>query len=250
MGTRLRPVNDLSRHGFTSFSFRGIIIIAILISNPEPIMKLLTAFCLGLLPFAALAAPAPNVPPPPSIEGKYTLVSSSTAINGKARAAFGESGPGSGFTSSTVRRDSVITRDSISIDGRTASWDYRLDPSTKPMSIDITITPARGKKTKVLGIVEEKGDKLTIVYAAEGNDRPKDFEGDGENQSTFVFQKVPPPPRPEYKIIVLRGGKEQEVEKELNTLAKDGFEVMSTHATQTPGDPTIHFILKRMVSAK
>ena len=212
-------------------------------------MKPLIAFALGLLPFAALAAPAPVVPPPPSIEGKYVLLTSTTtSATGKNRpGAFGTDGPGSSaFGPSGARRETVITKDTIAIDGRTASWDYRIDPTTKPMSIDITITPPRGKKTKSLGIIEAVGDKLTLAYAAEGAERPKDFE-DAEGVSHFVFQKAPPPPRTEYKIVVLKGGKEQETEKELNALAKDGYEVMSTHATPTPGDPTIHFVLKRTV---
>jgi uncharacterized protein (TIGR03067 family) len=211
-------------------------------------MKPLIAFTLGLLPFAALAAPAPVVPPPPSIEGKYTLISStSISATGKNRPNPFNEGPGSGsFGPSGSRRETVITKDSIAIDGRTANWDYRIDPTTKPMSIDITITPLRGKKSKVLGIIETVGDKLTIAYAADGAERPKDFE-DAEGISHFVFQKAPPPPRLEYKIVVLKGGKEQDAEKELNALAKDGYEVMSTHATPTPGDPTIHFVLKRTV---
>lgn len=42
---------------------------------------------------------------------------------------------------------------------------------------------------------------------------------------------------------MLRNGQE----KELNILAKDGYEVAFTNGTTTPGDPVIHFVLKRTV---
>jgi len=206
----------------------------------------------ALLLAVPVAAPAPNTPPPPSLEGKYTLLTSitNTGRRGPGGGGFGGDLPGGGFSGpSTVRRETTITKDTILIDGRTATWEYKFDHTTKPMSIDITITPLRGKKSKVLGIVEIAGDKLSIAYAADGNERPKDFE-DAEGVSQFIFQKAPPPPRAEYRIVVLRVGHEAEAEKAINALAKEGYEVAFTTAPAKGGpadDGVSHLILKRLV---
>lgn len=210
-------------------------------------MKSLLAFALGLVPVAVAAAPVPNVPPPPTIEGKYSLLTSITN-SGKGRGnPFGDGpGPGFGTTAAAARREVVITKDTIVIDGRTSTWEYKLDPTTKPMSIDLTILPIRGKKTKAVGIVEATGDKLSIAYAPEGSERPKDFE-DADGVTVFVFQKAPPPPRAEYRIVAMRLGREAETEKAINALAKEGFEVAFTATPDSPNDPVVHFVLKRLV---
>lgn len=213
-------------------------------------MKSLIALLLGIVPVAAAAAPVPNVPPAPSIEGKYTVLTSGTNRPTKGGGGFAADPLAGGFSgpASTLRRETIITKDSITIDGRTATWEYKLDPTTKPMSIDLTITPLRGKKTKHLGIVEQTGDKLSLAYAPEGAERPKDFE-DTENTAQFIFQKAPPPPRAEYRIVVLTVGQEAEAEKTINALSKEGYEVaFTTNPAAVAGqNPVIHLVLKRMV---
>lgn len=200
-----------------------------------------------------VAAPVPQMPPVPSLEGKYTLLTSVANTGRGARGSGGVNPFGeAGFSGpASARRETTITKDTIVIDGRTATWEYKIDPTTKPLGIDITITPLRGKKTKVLGILEVTGDRLNIAYAAEGEARPKDFE-DAEGVSHFIFQKAPPPPRAEYKIVVLKVGHEADAEKAINALAKEGYEVtLSTAPAQpkggNPDEPVIHIVLKRMV---
>jgi uncharacterized protein (TIGR03067 family) len=213
---------------------------------------------LGVVPVATTAAPVPNVPPVPTLEGKYTVLGQGRTVVGK-RGFGGPAGLAAdderGFvaSASALRRDVTITRDTISMESRTGAtttWEYRLDASTKPMSIDLVIVPLIGKKSKAHGIVELAGERVKVAYTPEGSERPKDFD-DTENAVVYVFQKVPPPPRTEYKIVTLKAGKEDEAEKRLNELARDGFEI--SHST-TPGrggdDQVIHLILKRTVSAK
>lgn len=224
-------------------------------------MRKVATLVLGAVALAAVspraaetAAPVPPAPPGPSIEGKYTILLSTVgAVNRPG--GFGGPGRGPGIDRvSSARRETTITRHTIGIEGSTAGWEYRLDPTAKPMAIDITITPIRGKKSTHRGIFEIKDERLTIAFTTEGEERPKDFE-DAEGVRVYVFQKLPPPPRAEYRIVVLRVGKEAEAEKALNQLAKDGFEVAfttnpATKPTATggaPNDPVIHFVLKRMV---
>jgi uncharacterized protein (TIGR03067 family) len=211
-------------------------------------MKRIAAILFALIPVAAAGAPVPNLPPAPSIEGKYTLLTSGPS--GKTGRGFAtDPALGGGFGPASLRRETHITKDTIQIEGSTTSMHYRIDPSTKPMSIDITIAPLRGKKTKHLGIMEVTGDKLSIAYGPDGGERPKDFEeADGVRQ--YVFQKAPPPPRAEYRIVVLTVGQEGDAEKQINALAKDGFEVAFTSNPTSGKDPVIHLVLKRMVSGK
>jgi hypothetical protein len=70
--------------------------------------------------------------------------------------------------------------------------------------------------------------------------------------SHYIFQKAPPPPRAEYRIVVLKVGHEAEAEKAINALAKDGYEVSLSTAPAVakggnPDEPVIHIVLKRMV---
>ena len=187
------------------------------------------------------------MPPAPTIEGKYTLLGISTnGFKGKAR---GFAGRDDGTLLRPARSmDAAITKSAILIEGRTSTWEYTLDARTKPMSIDITVTPLRGKKTKMLGIVEQTGDKLILAYASDGGERPKDFE-EAEGVTQYIFQKLPPPLHAEYRIVPMTIGREADAEKKINALAKDGFEVTSTTtaAKMNDGSMVLHIVLKRMV---
>jgi uncharacterized protein (TIGR03067 family) len=203
-------------------------------------------------------APVPKTPVPPSIDGKYTLlVTSSGTVVPKG---FAPGGPGgdrgdreSPFASRVMRSDAVITKNEITLEARTptalpTTMEYTLDPTKTPMTIDVETIPVRGKKTKSLGIVEITGNKLVIALAKEGAERPKSVE-EVEGVTVYYFQKAPPPPKVEYKIVALNVGKESEAEKELNKLAGEGFELVTTTQPTAANDKasvtTIHFVLKR-----
>lgn len=212
-------------------------------------MNRLAVLVLGLVPLMAVlgsaAAPVPALPPPPSIEGKYNLLSNSNGGFKKGPRGFNSTDSTRGASRYT---EAAITKNAIIIEGRTAAWEYTLDASTKPMSIDITVTPLRGKKTKMLGIVEHVGDKLILAYASDGGERPKDFE-DVEGVTQYIFQKAPPPLHAEYRIVVMTLGREADAEKKINVLAKEGFEIASTTAPAKLGDGStvLHVMMKRMV---
>ena len=108
----------------------------------------------------------------------------------------------------------------------------------------------RGKKTKSLGIVEINGNRLTIALAKDGLERPKTTD-EAEGVTVYYFQKAPPPPRAEFRIVAMTVGKEEAAEKELNKLSQEGFELVNTTnpaAADGKSSPTtVHFILKRTV---
>jgi hypothetical protein len=132
--------------------------------------------------------------------------------------------------------------------GQTLS--YSINPATTPMSIDISVIDVRNKKTSSLGIIEVVDDRITIAVAKPGAERPKNTD-ESEEVTLYYFKKTPPPPRDDYRIVAMTVGKEAEAEKELNRLAKEGYQLVNaTHPSAS--DPklsvtTVHFVLKKTI---
>jgi uncharacterized protein (TIGR03067 family) len=67
---------------------------------------------------------------------------------------------------------------------------HKLDPATKPKSIDITDSEGPFKGKTVLGIYELDGDEFRICYAPPGKDRPKDFSAKaGTGHRSHVWKR-------------------------------------------------------------
>ncbi len=223
-----------------------------------------------------VAAPVPKDPLPPSIDGKYNLVSVSNSPGGGGGGGGKGGKAGGGFatttrvTPATLIGPATITKKEILLEGRNlptattaaqaamlaslatgqTTMEYTLDPTKSPMTIDVETENARGKKTKSLGIIEITNNRLIIAVAQDGGERPKTTD-DAEGVTVYYFQKAPPPPRVEYRIVALTVGKEDEAEKELNKLAAAGFELVTTTNPAAVNDKasvtTVHFVLKRTV---
>jgi hypothetical protein len=92
---------------------------------------------------------------------------------------------------------------------------------------------------------------LTLAVANAGDERPKSIE-QAEGVTVYYFQKTPPPPRTEFRIVAMTVGKEETAEKELNRLSQEGYELVTTTqplANDGKSAPTsIHFLLKRTVT--
>jgi hypothetical protein len=217
-----------------------------------------------------IVAPVPKEKPVLSIEGKYTLLSVSYPVNGLAPGLGGGGlgGGGGGFAvgprglaPAYLVGPAFITKNEITLEGNNrvsplagltgpTTMEYTVDLTKTPMTIDVDTISLRGKKSKSLGLVEMNGNRLIIAIAKEGDERPKTTD-EADGVTVYYFQKAPPPPRTEYRIVTLTIGKEEAVEKELNKLAEDGFELVST-TQPTAADPkssvtTVHLVLKRTV---
>jgi uncharacterized protein (TIGR03067 family) len=59
----------------------------------------------------------------------------------------------------------------VTMGGKEIVGTHKLDPTTKPKSIDAT-----DGDSKMLGIYEIKGDTFKVCFAEPGKDRPKDFK--------------------------------------------------------------------------
>lgn len=237
-----------------------------------PTFALLFAALIGSQTEQKIVAPVPRETPAPAIEGNYTLLS---VVNG-AEQGFGGGGAGAnGFPGgvrgargvgagggmvvtmgsiSLLSGPTTITKNEITFGGNSRSgltiMGYTIDGSKTPAAIDVTITNLRGKKSKLPGVVEVVGDRLIIALAKEGDERPKTTE-EAEGVTVYYFQKSPPPPHSEFRIIAMQVGDEKETEKELNKLSQEGFELVSTtQPSVTDGKskaPMIYFVLTRTV---
>lgn len=217
-----------------------------------------------------IRAPVPKAPVSASIDGKYILVAThgSVTLTPKGGGFGGPAGAEGGgevvfgpSRVSTARAETVITKTEIVIEPRSSpgvaaraglgtTMQYTLDTTKTPIAIDVETVPVRGKKTKELGVVDITGNRLVIALAKDGAERPKSTD-EAEGVTVYYFQKAPPPPRTEFRIVALTVGKEEAAEKELNQLAKEGFELVSTTNPTAPDAKasvtTVHFILKRVV---
>lgn len=229
----------------------------------------LAALALVLVGPRSGAAPVPKETPQASIDGKYTLVSVSLPEDRQMAAnpgGFPAGGPGGAIRIRTsaaatyMAGPATITKNTITLEGRgianpftgagPTTMEYALNATKTPMTIDITSVNLRGAKGKPqLGLVEVVGDRLVVAVAAAGEDRPKNTE-ENDNVTVYYFQKAPPPPKTEFRIVAMAVGKEAEAEKELNKLAGEGFELVSTTAAAPDAKSaptTVHFVLKRIV---
>jgi hypothetical protein len=126
---------------------------------------------------------------------------------------------------------------------------YSINPATSPMSIDVVTFDERNKRTTQQGLIEVTDGRVTMALAKSGEARPKSLD-EAEGVTVYYLKKLPPPPKPEYRIVAMTVGKEGEAEKLLNKLAGEGFELVST-TNPAAGDPkasptTVHFVLKRL----
>jgi hypothetical protein len=222
-------------------------------------------------------APVPKPPEVPAIEGTYTLNYTSVMNAGGWGGGGWAGGPGMGGPGVRNQVNQIvlltstatISKSAIAIGGADAGFGYgpgggfvrggnaagqtamtyAINPATTPMSIDIHAVDARNKKTKALGIVEVIDDRVTVALAKPGADRPKSMD-ETEEVTVYYFKKAPPPPKTEFRIVAMAVGKEADAEKELNRLAEDGFELVTT-TNPAAADPkaaptTVHFVLKRI----
>lgn len=109
------------------------------------------------------------------IEGTYEVVSATRGGKPDKKAEDVES-----FTI----KDGKIT---IATKGKERNAKMTLDPSKKPAHIDIKPEAGEGGKGDTIkGIYvtkdTDKGLELSIAFAQDGGERPKDFKGDGEQE--------------------------------------------------------------------
>lgn len=236
----------------------------------------LAAFLFAFAPQpTAGKAPVPKDEPKASIEGKYNLTSVVSAANAGGAAGgviIGGGGPGGAMPAALLRDRTLtylpgpasITKNQIIMEGRgpagapaailaslnlPVTMEYTVVDATKTLiQIDVFNVSPRGKKLKMPAVAEVIDDRLIIAVAREGEERPKNTE-EAEGVTVYYFAKAPPPPKVEFKIVAMTVGKEADAEKELNKLAQEGYELVSTTQPSAPdaksSPTTVHFVLKR-----
>jgi uncharacterized protein (TIGR03067 family) len=77
----------------------------------------------------------------------------------------------------------------LTIHGKTTSGAFKIDPTTKPKAIDITITDGPAKDKVAKGIYELDGDTQRLCVAAPGKQRPTEFVSKRETGSVLQVLK-------------------------------------------------------------
>jgi uncharacterized protein (TIGR03067 family) len=79
------------------------------------------------------------------------------------------------------------------VQGNTVHGTFKIDPSARPKTIDITITDGPGKDNSLKGIYELDGDTQKICWAKPGKPRPTEFEAKANSGRMLqVLEKVKP----------------------------------------------------------
>jgi uncharacterized protein (TIGR03067 family) len=119
------------------------------------------------------------------IQGSWTA--ESIHFNGK------EYADGQGKIKLVFKGDQATVEAAAKVKKEYAKMTMKLDPSTDPKCIDITVTAGVQKDVVMEGIYELKGDELRICAKVFGKDRPGKFEStDGSSVVLIVFKRDKP----------------------------------------------------------
>ena len=72
---------------------------------------------------------------------------------------------------------------------KTTTWSIKVDPSKKPMTIDVFVTEGDKRKIAWRGIYKLEGDSLLIYYNTPGGVRPTNFRDANQNNAPVYLMK-------------------------------------------------------------
>ena len=92
------------------------------------------------------------------------------------------------------KKDATIAFDgskmSIAAEKKTESMTISLDPKANPPAMDIKVSEG-GKDLTIKAIYKLEKDKLSICFALDGKERPKEFKSEKDSkQGLFVLERV------------------------------------------------------------
>ncbi len=76
----------------------------------------------------------------------------------------------------TIRIAVEKGKNKVAVSGTFNEGNFKLDPSTKPKSLDLIATDGPNKGKQLLAIYELDGDTLKVCYDLTGKNRPKEFK--------------------------------------------------------------------------
>jgi uncharacterized protein (TIGR03067 family) len=143
-------------------------------------MKTFATFGLAVALLAASAATAEDTKfDAAKLEGTWTYVSGKKAGDDSAKEA--------------LAGTAIITKDTFTLKGTDPAMTfvigYKLDTTKSPVAIDMDIKDGPVKEGKAIGIIQVKGDEITLCYVM-GDKRPTKFESTKDNGAfLFVLKK-------------------------------------------------------------
>jgi uncharacterized protein (TIGR03067 family) len=89
-----------------------------------------------------------------------------------------------------IKGNNIVTMGVPEIIKQYGAATFKLDPSTKPKSIDFTCTAGDNKGNELEGIYELKDDELRICVQITGKERPNAFvTKEGENRGLLLLKR-------------------------------------------------------------
>jgi len=99
-------------------------------------------------------------------------------------------------TDQATRGQLIIKGDRYTVregDKVTEQGTFKIDPTKKPMTLDVMPTEGEHKGMNMLGIYELEGDTLRACLAPSGKERPKEFSSKpGSGQSLYIMKREKP----------------------------------------------------------
>jgi uncharacterized protein (TIGR03067 family) len=90
----------------------------------------------------------------------------------------------------TIKKDQIVVEGTDDVKKEYAKIGFKLDASTKPHCIDITVMAGGQEGAKMEGIYELKDDELKICVKVFGMDRPNEFAApEGASTALVVLKR-------------------------------------------------------------
>jgi RNA polymerase sigma-70 factor (ECF subfamily) len=115
----------------------------------------------------------------------------SDKLEGTWKVVGGEEG-GKAFPTKDVKGEVIITKDTITVQSKEDKrvMRYKVDPSRKPGTIEMTTLEGKDKGETAQGIYQLEGDTLKMAFAPKGQERPTEFSTKaGSKQMMFVMKR-------------------------------------------------------------
>lgn len=92
-----------------------------------------------------------------------------------------------------IKGNKIVLTDNDDVKKEYGQFTFKLDPTTMPKSMDVTVTAGSRKDAVLEAIYDVKGDELRICVKVTGKERPAKFESpEGASVALIVLKREKP----------------------------------------------------------